>query len=91
LLNFEWDARKDASNQRKHGVAFAEALSVFADARALTFDDIDHSDFEDRSFTFGRSSRGRLLVVVHTNRGDAIRLISARKATSNEKRIYEEG
>ena len=90
MLKFEWDARKDASNQRKHSVAFDEALSVFADADAMTFDDIDHSDFEDRSITFGRSSRGRLLVVVHTDRGDAIRLISARRATSYEKRIYEE-
>ena len=91
MLKFEWDARKESSNRRKHGVTFEEALSVFADPKALTFDDIVHSDFEDRSLTFGASSDGKLLVVVHTDRGDVIRIISARKATSHEKHIYEEG
>ncbi len=91
MLKFEWDALKDVSNQRKHDVAFDEALSVFGDPNALTFDDVDHSEFENRSLTFGLSSSGKLLVVVHTDRGNVIRLISARKATKHEKRIYEEG
>ena len=63
MLKFEWDARKASSNRRKHGVSFEEALSVFADPKALTFDDVDHSDFENRSLTFGTSSGGKLLVV----------------------------
>jgi hypothetical protein len=91
LLKFEWDARKDASNRRKHQISFEDALSVFADPKALTFDDIEHSDFEDRSLTFGLSSGGTLLVVVHAERDDAVRLISARRATKHEKRIYQEG
>ena len=91
MLKFQWDARKDASNRRKHGVRFDEAASVFADPSALTFLDIDHSDAEDRSRTYGLSINGIVLVVVHTERGDTIRLISARKATKNEKNIYEEG
>ncbi len=91
MLKFEWDARKDASNLRKHGVRFGEAVSIFADPNALTFFDVDHSETEDRNRTYGLSLNGLVLVVVHTERGDTIRLISARKATRNEKSIYQEG
>ena len=91
MFSFEWDARKAASNLRKHGVSFEEAVTVFADALALTFLDTDHFETEDRSRTYGASGKERLLVVVHTERGDNIRIISARKATRNEKDIYTQG
>ncbi len=91
MFKFEWDDQKAASNLQKHGVSFDEALSVFGDVRALTFSDSDHSDFEDRSRTYGRSNKTRLLVVIHTERRTGIRIISARKATRYEKSIYENG
>jgi hypothetical protein len=90
-VRFEWDDAKAARNLARHGVSFDEALSVFGDALALTFADTDHSDLEDRSRTYGRSSKGRSLVVVHTERRDSVRIISARKATRHEKSIYENG
>lgn len=77
VFRFEWDEQKAASNLKKHGVSFDEALSVFADALELTFADTDHSDTEDRSRTYGVSSKNRLLVVVHTERFDHVRIISA--------------
>jgi uncharacterized protein len=89
MIQFEWDDVKAKSNVLKHGVSFEEAVSIFLDARALTFFDTDHSDDEDRSRTFGISSANRLLVVVHTDRGSQIRIIGARKATKHEKSIYE--
>ena len=88
---FEWDDAKALANQRKHGVPFEEAASVFFDPLAYTFDDPDHSVGESRSLTFGLSQAGRLLVVVHSERGRAIRIISARRATRNERDIYEQG
>ena len=91
MFQFEWDDRKTASNLRKHGVSFDEAVSVFADALALTFADADHSESEERSRTYGISGKGRLLVVVHTERRNNVRIISARKATRYEKSIYEQG
>lgn len=90
-MEFEWDADKAGRNVAKHGVEFAEAGTVFGDPLAVTFHDPDHSDDEDRFVTFGHSSALRLLVVSHTDRGGAIRIISARVATRNERRIYEEG
>jgi uncharacterized protein len=90
-FKFEWDEQKASSNLLKHGVSFDEAVSVFGDAMALTFADTDHSEAEDRSRTYGISSRARLLVVVHTERRNGIRIISARKATRYEKSIYETG
>ena len=75
----------------KHGVSFDEAVSVFGDGRALTFSDTDHSELEDRSRTYGVSNKQRLLVVIHTERRNGIRIISARKATRYEKGIYENG
>jgi uncharacterized DUF497 family protein len=87
---FEWDEVKAAANLRKHGVAFEEAASVFSDALAYTFNDPDHSVGEQRLLTFGFSQLGRLLAVVHAERGRAIRIISARRATRHERGIYEQ-
>ena len=91
MFKFEWDDQKAASNLLKHGVSFDEAVSVFGDGRALTFSDSDHGEFEDRSRTYGISNKTRLVVVVHTERRNGIRIISARKATRYEKSIYEIG
>lgn len=90
-MEFEWDDDKAASNARKHGVAFAEAMTVFADQLALTGYDPDHSDAEDRFITMGLSADGRLLVVSHTDRGDRVRIISAREASRAERKDYEDG
>mgnify|MGYP001266208881 CR=1 FL=1 len=90
MLKFEWDETKARSNLAKHGVSFEEAASVFGDPLALTFSDPDHSLGEKRWLTFGVSRSGRLLVVAHTERGRAIRIISARKATRHERGIYEQ-
>ena len=91
MFKFEWDFRKAESNVLKHGVSFEETVSVFADAMALTFSGSDHSETEDRSRTYGISNKGRLLVVVHTERKNNVRIISARKATRYEKTIYKQG
>ena len=87
---FEWDEIKAASNLRKHGVSFEEAASVFSDALAYTFADPDHSDRELRMLTFGFSRFGQVLAIAHCERGRAIRIISARKATRQERGIYEQ-
>jgi uncharacterized DUF497 family protein len=89
-FRFEWDPRKATSNLAKHGVAFEEAASVFNDPLAYTFADPDHSVGEERQLTFGVSNAGRLLVVISTERGDALRIVSARKATRRERGIYEQ-
>ena len=89
--NFEWDSKKAEANRKKHGVSFEEAASVFFDPLAYTFDDPDHSVGERRFLTFGLSQTGRLLVVVHSESGRSIRIISARRATRNERGIYEQG
>ena len=91
MFKFQWNDQNAASNLLKHGVSFDEAVSVFGDDQALTFSDTDHSEFEDRSRTYGISNKARLLVVVHTERRNSIRIISARKATRHEKGIYENG
>lgn len=90
MFTFEWDDQKAASNLQKHGVSFDEAVSVFADGLALTFADTDPFHSEDRSRTYGISNKGRLLVVVHTERRNNVRIISARKATRYEKGIYDQ-
>lgn len=90
-MDFEWDDTKAESNERKHGVSFAEAMTVFADPLALTGFDPGHSDDEDRFITMGTSTAGRLLIVSHTDRGDKIRLLSAREASRRERRDYEDG
>ncbi len=89
VLKFEWDDQKALNNVLKHGVSFDEAVSIFGDPLALTFVDADHSETEDRSRTYGMSNKARLLVVIHTDRRNRIRIISARKATRYEKGIYE--
>ena len=90
-LNFEWDEAKAKSNVRKHGVGFEEAATVFADPLSLTISDPAHSQAEDRFIILGESFSGKLLVVVHTERGDNLRIISARRATRRERENYEEG
>ncbi|MDP2432362.1 MAG: BrnT family toxin [Pseudomonadota bacterium] len=90
-MKFEWDNAKAESNEQKHGVSFEEAASVFGDPLALTCSDPDHSVGEKRWLTFGVSCADRLLVVAHAERGRAIRIISARKATRHERGIYEQG
>ena len=84
MFTFQWDDAKAAGNLKKHGVSFDEAVSVFGDELALTFADTDHADDEDRSRTYGISNKGRLLVVVHTERRNGIRIISARKVSKYE-------
>ena len=88
-MDFEWDASKAEINVTRHGVTFDEALTVFGDPLAATIPDPDHSLSESRFVTIGLSSAQRLLVVVHTERGERIRLISAREATRVERRQYE--
>jgi uncharacterized DUF497 family protein len=90
-IAFEWDRRKNAANQRKHGVAFVEASTVFGDPLSITIPDPLHDIDEERLVIIGMSAAQRLLVVVHTERGERIRLISARLATKHEKHYYEEG
>jgi uncharacterized DUF497 family protein len=80
-MDFEWDDAKADSNEQKHGVSFTEAMTVFADPLSLTGYDPDHSDDENRYITMGLSAAGRLLVVSHTDRGEKVRIISARKAS----------
>jgi uncharacterized DUF497 family protein len=87
----EWDNRKAAANLRKHGVSFEEAVTALEDSLAVTYRDPDHSEEESRFLTFGVSSSGRILVVAHTDREEAVRLMSARPATRSERRAYEEG
>ncbi len=87
----EWDNGKAAANLRKHGVSFEEAVTALEDVLAVTYRDPDHSEEELRFLTFGVSSTGRILVVAHTEREEAVRLISARPATRSERRAYEEG
>ncbi|MCG8584564.1 MAG: BrnT family toxin [Pirellulales bacterium] len=87
-MDFEWDDDKDATNVAKHGIDFAHAQSVFLDPNAFTVFDPDHSADEDRYLTIGFADDGRLLVVSHTDRGDATRIISARKATKREAEGY---
>ncbi|HEX6034660.1 MAG TPA: BrnT family toxin [Anaerolineales bacterium] len=89
-MEFEWDPRKAKSNLRKHGVSFPEAGTIFGDELAITVFDPDHSDEEDRFITIGWSNRKRLLIVSHTERGDKIRIISARELTKVERKDYEE-
>ena len=88
-MQFEWDRAKAQRNLRKHGVPFGEAVTVFYDSLAVTFDDPDHSAGEPRLITIGYSARGRLLIVAHTERGAAVRIISARRATARERERHE--
>jgi hypothetical protein len=87
---FEWDAQKAAENFKNHGVAFDEAVTVFADPLANIFDDPDHSDDERRELIIGHSAEQHLLVVSFTERERRTRIISARQATARERKDYEE-
>ena len=89
MLIFEWDPQKAKNNIEKHGVSFEEASTVFQDTLSLTIDDPLHSKSEERLILVGMSGKNRLLVVVHTEREDNIRIISARKATKEERESYE--
>jgi uncharacterized DUF497 family protein len=91
-LVFEWDSDKARGNIVRHSVTFEEATTVFGDLLSMTIPDPLHSHIgEERFVTIGVSHRGRLLVVVHRDRGDRVRIISARKATRRERVEYEEG
>ena len=89
-MKFEWDNKKAETNLKKHQIAFEEAASVFGDPLAITFRDPDHSVGEKRYITFGVSQGGILLVLSHTYRNETARIISARRATKAERKIYEE-
>jgi uncharacterized DUF497 family protein len=88
-LIFEWDENKSKLNLRKHRVDFKEGKTVFNDPFAITIDDPDHSDLEERYIDIGISSKGRILVVWYTERNDNIRIIGCRKATRFEREQYE--
>ena len=89
-LEFEWDQGKATANVHKHGVSFEEAITIFSDPNAITIADAEHSDAEDRFVDIGLSANGRVLVVVHTERGRSVRIISCRKATPAERSQYEQ-
>ncbi len=89
-LSFEWDPNKASRNQTVHGVSFDEASTVFRDPLSRTIEDPLHSDMETRFVLIGQSHKSRILVVVHTERGDRIRIITARSATKKERSKYEE-
>jgi len=88
-MQFEWDRDKASANLKKHGVSFDEAVTIFHDPLAATFDDPDHSSRERRFLSIGYSSSNRLLVVSHTERGDSVRIISARLASAKERKRHE--
>ena len=88
-MKFEWDKDKERRNIRKHAISFDEAVTVFYDPLSATFADPDHSIEEDRFITVGYSSQGRLFIISYTERGDAIRIISARPATMLERKRHE--
>lgn len=91
MITFEWDETKNQANQRKHGVSFEEASTVFYDDEALLRDDPEHSEEEDRFIILGLSNKANLLVVCHCYRAfeTVIRIISARKATKTESKFYD--
>ena len=90
-LIFEWHEAKSKENLRKHNISFDQAKSVFSDPFLLTFPDAGHSEMEERFVNIGRSPKGNVLIVIHTEREESIRIISCRKATASECKIYEEG
>ncbi len=89
-LSFEWDEKKAKANLKKHRVSFDEAAAVFTDPFSLTIPDPAHSVGEQRYIDMGSSDKGRVLVVVYTERGSNIRMVSCRKATTSERKLYEE-
>lgn len=93
MITFEWNEAKSRANQKKHGISFEEAKSVFFDEYAVQFYDDEHSSEEDRFIMLGMSNLSRILVVCHCERaeGQVIRIISARKATKKESGYYPQG
>ena len=89
-LTFEWNENRAISNEKKHGVSFAEATTIFGDPDAITIPDPKHSEDEQRKITIGESYKGRMLIAVHTERGDNIRIISTRPASKKERKQYYE-
>lgn len=90
-LRFEWDPDKVAQNLKKHGISFEDASEVFSDVLAASVEDTTHSGDENRFIIIGQTSKRRILLVVYSERGESFRIISARTATKQEVRIYEEG
>ena len=90
-MQFEWGDDKARANVRKHGVSLAEAVSCFYDLKQVAFYDPDHSQDEERELLVGLSNKGRLLIVIYTIRADTIRIISARRATRREAKVYAQG
>ncbi len=90
-FTFEWDEEKANANERKHQINFHEGATIFHDPYIATMHDPDHSEDEHRYLSLGYSSQGLLLLVCYTERGDNIRLISCRKATRRERKMYEKG
>lgn len=88
-MEFEWDPNKAINNLAKHNVSFYEASTVFGDPLSLTFPDLDRPHGETRYITIGESVQEQLLIISHTDRGQRIRIISARRVTRRERRIYE--
>ena len=93
MIRFDWDEYKNMLNKKKHGIDFIEASTVFFDDRAILFDDPEHSEHEDRFILLGMSESSNVCIVCHCYRADdsVIRIISARKATKKEERIYVKG
>lgn len=89
-LKFEWDPEKEEENINKHNVSFPEASTIFYDNNSITIEDESHSFHEQRYITIGCTNYGKLLTVCATDRGDFIRIISARKATRQERTTYEQ-
>lgn len=87
-LSFEWDPAKAATNLAKHGISFESAATAFGDPRSLVIPDPAHSQIENRFILLGQTSQGLMVVVVHVERGDRIRLISARRASRKERNMY---
>jgi len=91
MIRFEWNVAKAASNEKKHGVTFEEAKSVFYDDFAIQFFDDENSELEDRFLILGFSNQSKILLICHCEQdsGNLIRIISARKATAKERKLYK--
>ena len=89
-LRFEWDERKAATNATKHRISFEEAATAFGDPLSITIEDTREFEQEQRFVLLGTTHHGKLVVVVHTERGDSIRIISTRRATRREREQYEQ-
>lgn len=88
-MDFDWNPQKAEINSKKHGVEFEEAASVFGDYFSITYPDLEHSFDEPRYIMIGLSNKSRVLIISHTQRGETIRIISARMATKRERGFYE--